>query len=343
MSDADREMVDRWWQTFVATGQLPKELALVQQRLVRAVHRGSLPSGDVYVKVMAFPRGKDRLRYAVRALPARHEAAMLRATAAAGIPCPEVIAVRTARRWSLPFRSMLVLRALPAAPGDVAPRASLRDEAAIAARLLAAGIVHPDLHGDNFVPLRDGRLAVIDMQSARRCRASRRHRFACAVKLLQHRAATTAEANDALLGSGLLDRAGDVDLARRRAADAQRHFVQKRILRCLSESTEFSRQLRWWGVEHRIRGELPGGRWLRGRKVDLRRAWLGQRALQVVEQRVPVFPAFARNWWWLGGGAALYVPASCSDARIESEVQAATAGHALFRPLHVPVTSERPD
>ena len=76
---ADAAVVARWWQHFVATGRLPAELPLVQGRLVRAVHRGELPSGPVFVKVMTFPRGKDRLRYLLRALPGEHEARMLAA------------------------------------------------------------------------------------------------------------------------------------------------------------------------------------------------------------------------------------------------------------------------
>lgn len=326
MSDAAE--LDRWWRTFVATGRLPDDLPLVQGRLVRAVHRGELPSGPVYVKVMAFPRAKDRLRYAVRALPAAHEAAMLAATAAAGIPCPEVVAVRTARRRGLPFRSLLVLRALDRR--DEEPElARLGEEAALAARLLAAGIVHRDLHPGNFVRLADGRLAVLDLQSAGRSRrgGAAHRRLAAAVRLVQHRPELSpAAAAAALLPSGLLRDPGEVDRVLAAGERARRAFVHSRIRRCLEVSTEFTRHVRWLGVEHRTRGELAPGRWIRGGR-DLRRVWLGQRAAQVLDDGKPMFHAFLQKWWWFGGGGALYAPLACSEERIEAGVRDALAAY----------------
>lgn len=324
----DAAALERWWRAFVATGRLPEELALVQARLVRTVARGDLPSGPVFVKAMTFPRAKDRLRYALRSLPAAHEAAMLRVTAAAGIRCPEVVAVRASRRLGLPDRSMLVLAALPVVPEAPPIDATrLREEAAIAARLLAAGIVHSDLHGANFVRCDDGELAVLDLQSARLRRSGPRDRLAAAVRLLQDRTQVDAgAASAALVGAGLLATAGEASRAITLAVDGRRAFVRGRILRCFAESTEFTRRVSWRGVEHRTRGELPAGRWWRGGR-ELRRAWIGQRALFVLDGREPAFPAYRRNWWWLGGGGALYVPAACSDDRIEAEVRALADGH----------------
>ncbi|MBL8748759.1 MAG: hypothetical protein JNK78_06335 [Planctomycetes bacterium] len=324
----DSAVLDRWWREFVATGRLPDDLAVVQTRLVRTVARGDLPSGPVFVKAMTFPRAKDRLRYALRPLPAVHEAAMLRATAAAGIRCPEVVAVRTARRFGLPDRSMLVLAALPVVPGAPPTDGTrLREEARIAARLMAAGIVHPDLHGANFVRCEGGELAVLDLQSARRRRSGPADRLAAAVRLLQDRTAVDeGAAGAALIAADLLSTPSEASRAFRLAAGGRRAFVRSRILRCFAESTEFTRRVSWCGVEHRTRGELPVGRWWRGGR-ELRRAWIGQRALFVLEAREPVFPAYRRNWWWLGGGGALYVPAACSDDRIEAEVRALADGH----------------
>lgn len=337
MTPEDAAVVDRWWSTFVATGQLPAELELVQGRLVRAVHRGDLPSGRAYLKAMTFPRAKDRLRYALRPLPAAHEAAMLAATAAAGVPCPEVVAVRTQRRAGLPFRSLLVLRELPV---DGERRPTLGEQAALASRLLAAGIVHGDLHGENFVRLRDGRAAVLDLQSARRRRVTRVHHVACAARLLQDRPALDDESATTLsIAAGLLRDESEASSARVMAAAGRRAFVRGRVLRCFAESTEFTRRYGWWGREHRTRGELPPGRWRRHH--DAEHAWIGQRALFVFDGRPPVFAAFRRNWWWLGGGASLYVPAPCGDDRFEAEVDAAAAGLARFRALDAQVAREQ--
>ncbi|MBL9077042.1 MAG: phosphotransferase [Planctomycetes bacterium] len=327
MSDAAE--LDRWWQTFVATGRLPAELPLVQGRLVRAVHRGRLPSGDVFVKVMTFPRGKDRLRYLLRPLPGAHEATMLGATGAAGIPCPEVVAVRTARRFGLPHRSMLVLRALPVRTAPEPAAARLADEAALATRLLAAGIVHRDLHPGNFVRLVDGRLAVLDLQSAGRAPrgSSAASRFAIAVRLLQDRGdLPPAEAQRALTAGGLLADAATVDRVLAAAARARAEFLRRRIRRCFEVGTEFTRHVRWCGIEHRTRGELAGGRWWRGNRT-LRRAWLGQRAQHLLEGTPPRFAAFLQKWWWLGGGGALYAPRACSEERFQVDVREALSAY----------------
>ncbi|HEX6811307.1 MAG TPA: lipopolysaccharide kinase InaA family protein [Planctomycetota bacterium] len=338
-SAADRETIDRWWQTFAATGRLPAELELVQGRLVRAVHRASLPSGPVYVKVMTFPRGKDRLRYLLRALPAVHEARLLRATAAAGIACPEVVGVRTERRGLLPARSMLVLRALAVRPGPERDlRAQLADEAALAMRLLAAGILHRDLHSGNFVRLLDGSLAVLDLQSATLRSGpclSRRCRLATAARLVRERPGLEPEvAAAALVQSGLVRDAAESETVRLRAARERGRFWRSRIRRCLQESTEFTLRTGLRGRLYRTRGELGDGRWWHGGGRELRRAWLGQRALHLRDGRAPLFPAFFQNWWWLGGGAALYVPRACREDRIRAEVQAASAGFVVSERAH---------
>jgi hypothetical protein len=326
---ADRAVLDRWWRAFVDTARLPPELPLVQGRLVRAVHRGDLPSGPVFVKVMTFPRGKDRLRYLLRALPGAHEATMLAATAAAGIACPEVVDVRSARRAGLPFRSMLVLRALVHRDDGPGAEARLGEEAALAARLLAAGIVHRDLHSGNFLRLHDGRLAVLDLQSASRTRRpiGRGRRLAAAVRLLQDRdQMPRAMAAAALLRSGLLRDEAEVESAWAATGRARARFLRGRIRRCLSVSTEFTRGLEWRGVLHRTRGELGEGRWWYGGR-ELRRAWLGQRAMQVLEARPPMFRAFLQKWWWFGGGGGLYAPRACSEEQIEAGVSDAIGAY----------------
>ncbi len=330
---ADAQMIAGWWREFVDSGRPPAGLVVVQQRLVRSVLRGELPSGPVHLKLMAFPRAKDRLRYSLRALPAAHEARLLTCVRAAGICCPEVLAVHTRRRFGLPSHSLLVLRTLPVVAESAPPAARFAAEAALAARLLAAGIVHPDLHGENFVRLADGRLAVLDLQSARTvapaAAAAARWRLPVAARLLRATTVPAAQALLALMAASLVrdeqERAAVVSLAAREAA----RFERSRVLRCLQESTEFERRVGLAGVEHRLRGELPPGRWMHG-GARLREAWIGQRALQLRRGRAPVFRAFFRKWWWLGGGAALYLPAACGDQAFQAEVQAAAMGYSLL-------------
>jgi len=326
---ADAAELDRWWRSFVASGRLPADLELQQGRLVRSVHRGQLPSGPVFVKVMTFPRGKDRLRYLLRVLPAEHEARLLAATAAAGIVCPPVVAVRSARRWGLPYRSMLVLRALEHRHEGGALDGRLQEEAVLARRLLAAGIVHRDLHSGNFLRLIDGRLAVLDLQSASRTgrRAGTARRVAAAVRLLQDRAGLSrGDAAAALLGSGLLRDEAEAERAWAAAEVARARFLRGRIRRCLAESTEFTRRPGLRGVLHRTRGELGDGTWRLGGR-ELRRAWLGQRALQVLDGQPPVFRAYLQKWWWFGGGGGLYAPRACSEEQIEAGVRDAIAAY----------------
>lgn len=324
----DGSELERWWQTFVADGAVPAELQHVQGRLIRAVHRGELPSGPVHVKTMTFPRGKDRLRYAFRALPAVHEARMLEETRRAGIPCPEVVAVRAQRRALLPHRSMLVLRSLPLAD-DPGGRSRLDDEIALTARLVEAGIHHRDLHTDNFVRQRDGQLAILDLQSASRIRPGQADasglRESVSARLLRDR--TDDERAFALVRMqevGLLRSEAEAESVNTRIRQMQEHFRDARIRRCLMTSTEFERRVGLRGVEYRHRGALPAGRWWWGDRA-LRDAWVGQRARHLAEGSSPPFAAFFQKWWWLGGGAALYVPDQCNDERIEVEVRSASS------------------
>lgn len=329
----DDPVLARWWQTFCDTGALPAELERVQGRLIRSVHRGVLPSGPVFVKTMAFPRSKDRVRYLLRPLPAAHEAAMLRHTAAAGLPCPEVLAVRCARRVGLPFRSLLVLRSLPVVPERAPPRQRLEDEVVVAQRLLAAGILHRDLHTENFVRQQDGALAVLDMQSASRLGARARSasaRLAVATRLLRDRAPEEREPGIAfMLERGLLRDAHEQQQVRQRCVAAEAHHREARLRRCFVNSTGFRRTLRPLGVEYRVRDGhgAAAGRWWRPAAAsglggrELGAAWLGQRRRFLATGAPPPFLAFFRKWWWLGGGGALYVPASCTDEWTEAEVR----------------------
>jgi|GEM_PF-4924205 len=327
MSDTDRDALAHWWRAFIRDGELPSTLQRVQGRLIRSVHRGRLGRGDVYVKTMTFPRAKDRLRYLIREMPAAHEAAMLRATAASGVACPEVVAAYTERRYGLPRRSMLVLRALDVVVEDRPPERRTADEIHLAMRLLRRGIYHGDLHGDNFVRLSSGDLAVLDMQSAQlfdpNAKEMKSRRQAVAARILRELSgAKERAAIDAMLGCQMIDSDDEVAGVLEARDRGRWRYQRARIRRCLQSSTEFERRLSWSGVCYRSRAKQSGGRWIRGGN-ELREAWLGQRIRQLQDDGPQMFGAFSRKWWWLGGGAALYVLDDCSDAEIQAAVTAA--------------------
>lgn len=337
MSSVERDVVARWWRDFVASGRAPPELERVQGRIIRAVHRGPLGDGEAFVKTMTFPRAKDRLRYLLRRLPAEHEAQMLRATAAAGIPCPEVVGAYTSRRGGVPHRSMLVLRALPVARADVPKDVERCDERVaaeveVAARLLRAGIYHGDLHGENFVSLDSGELAVLDMQSARTFRGGAGgRRLEVAARMLRERdGAEERAAVVAMQAHGLLRSADEVSRALRRRDHLRAAYEGSRVRRCLQTSTGFERRASWSGVRYARRDRASRGRWLRG-GAEFGDAWIGQRVLELRDRRPPLFGAYFRKWWWLGGGAGLYVAEQCREAQIEAEVEAAAAAGRRWR------------
>ena len=177
-SEGVQARCDAWWQRMLESRDpdgpvhptLPPDVAPVQTRLVRAVGRGTLADGrSVYLKAMDFPRWKDRLRYLFRALPAAHEAALLREVAATGLNCPVVVYAATARRWAMPWRSLLITEALPVAAQSAQKHGPVTwsEASAVAARLAEAGVFHPDLHRLNLERLDDGGVAVLDLQSAR--------------------------------------------------------------------------------------------------------------------------------------------------------------------------------
>jgi hypothetical protein len=324
-NDADAAVVDGWWAELCARNRLPSDLAPVQVRRIRGVYRGHLPSGPVHVKAMAFPRAKDRLRYAVRALPAAHEAAMLAAVAAAGIPAPEVVAVRTARRGLLPFRSLLVLRTLPVVPDAQPLPRRVRDEATLAARMLAAGIEHRDLHAGNFVRLDDGRLAVLDLQSAHRVGVASAlrpaSRIALGATMLRVRPPELAQE---LVAAGLLHDDREAAAAVAAAAVDDARFAQLRIDRCLHDCTEFARSFHWWGAEHRLRGAVDGLRWhdVGGEGVP---AWRGQRDRMLAKGGAPAFVGLRRRWPWLGGRTWIGVDPSTAAGDVARAVAEAAA------------------
>jgi hypothetical protein len=330
LAAADIAAIDHVWQCVLATGRLPAASLLVRERLVRQVARIELPSGPAFAKAMSFPRTKDKLRYALRALPSTREAAMLALVRGLGLPCPDVLGVHAARRGLLPFRSLLVLRALDVGVerGDAVQRLCAR--AAIAARLADHGLLHTDLNPDNFVPLVDGRLAVIDVQSMQRSRDRRQAKAEMAARLL-------AEAGDLppLVAREVLAAAGLVAINDERvlamATDLMAAWLRTRARRCLQGSTEFEvHRIGLVGVEHRHRGDLPPGRWIDAGRDGLV-VWLGQRALEIVERSAPVFVALRRSRLPLGRGCSLFVRSSLEGSAVAAARTAASTAFARHR------------
>jgi hypothetical protein len=307
----------------------PAGTVAVQTRLIRAVYRGQLPSGnEVYLKVMAFPRRRDRLRYWLRPLPALHEAAMLRAAHAAGVPCPRVAGLLTRRgSFGRPVLSILATAALPVLPGAV-PR--LHACSALAARLLDAGIVHPDLHEKNFVQLACGETAVLDLQSARvtAAAANAQARVRAAARLL---AADwpQAEVGATVAAAGLLDRAYVVP-ALRRAQLLRVQALHRRVHRCRMESTEFAVFRRGWGAGVQRRNAPAGGHWHYG-GAELIRLWLGARYCEVVDRESPQLGALFRNSWWLPRRCSVYIAPVGGAAQFEQRSARWLDGYLRFK------------
>ncbi len=314
-----------WWAAVRQDpSRLPAGVEPVQARLIRSVGRAELPGhGRVYLKQMGFPRWQDRLRYLLRALPARHEARMLRCAAAHGIPVPRVLFAAGRRRFGQPCASLLVTQGL-----DVDGEPQDGDVACLAARLADAGIWHRDLHRGNFVRCQDGRTVVLDLQSARSRRKplGRRLRVRMAAKLV---ASGVDPAQ--LTASGLL--AGtDAAQARALAERQQRHWLRRRIERCLQCSTEFDRRRWQGGILFSRRGQQPEGIELVG-GPELERLWLGDRALEVLEGRKPMLVAWFRKSRWLRGPGSVYIPRSGAQPDLVSVKQELERGYVRYLTL----------
>ena len=329
LTAADRDRCDRWWGECLARSGLPADVEPVKTRLIRQVGRARLPdAGEVYLKVMNFPRSKDRLRYLFRALPCHHEARMLRVVAELGIPCPEVLQVRGSRAFGLPRLSMLVMRALDRSESEPVGGAM----AALAGKLAKAGVFHPDLHRNNYVLLSDGRLAVLDLHSAKRLSPglSRAQRLSMAARLIGG-SPSLAEDPSALVQAGLL-RAQDVEIAERRAQLLARDQTIRQIRRCLRDSTEFQLRRKWNGVLYQRRSGLCGGTWIDG-GPELRQWWIGDRALEVLEQRPPGLRALFQKTLWLPGRHSVYIAEPLDRAAILLLARTLLGGYTALRKL----------
>jgi len=325
----DKRLLQEWWrQCWERPGQLPADLTFVQQKIVRAVGRGELPhAGSVYAKVMWFPRAKDKVRYAFRALPGVHEARMLELVKKIGIPCPEVLFARGRRVMGAPRLSLLVV-------SDLHPHGDAPDAEAmigVAARLLAAGVFHPDLNPYNFVRLASGETAVLDMQSARQRTGTigRRERLQMAVKLLSH-LESTEQLLERMVHNTFLRR-DEVPLVRDKIAEDRRRWQLKRIHRCFMESTLFTVKWRWNGTVFRRRGAAGDGTWVEG-GAELIRYWIGDRSQEVLADHAPVLGSLFRRSPLLPGKHKLYIPGGGQEV-LQDAVPRLLEGHAKYLEL----------
>lgn len=308
-------------------GELPADCRRVKSRLVRAVGKGVIPGDrEVYLKVMGFPRGKDRLRYLLRPLPAVHEAKALLRCQRGGIACPQPLYALASRRWGQPRLSFLAIAGMEVEDR----RPPLAEVAALAARMAKIGLFHPDLNPGNFLPLVDGSLAVIDLQSARWRRAPLRRslRIRMAAKLWAE--SLLQEDPEALVVAELIgspDLSAVLDLAE----GLRIAHLRGRILRCLRTSSEFRVRRHWNGVSYRRRVEveevcLHGG-------GELRKLWIGDRVRQVLDAKPPIFTALFMKSWWLPGRHSLYYPRAPGADIMASESKPLLEGYRRFHDL----------
>lgn len=312
---------------------------VVRSRLIRRVGRGELPDlGPAYVKLMAFPRFRDRVRYAVRPLPAVHEARMfaLVQERVPDVATPPVLAWLGERSLCGPRLSVLVTAALPLSEPPIEPE--LPRVVRLAHRLADAGVFHPDLHGANTPVLDDGRLALLDLQSvrARRRPLGRRARMRMAEKLAApgHEGVAAAVAEGGLVDAR--DAAALEGRARRRALGE----IDRRIRRCLTNSTAFRvrRGLAATTYERRGIGEQ---REVRRGGAELLAAWIGDRVCEVLGGSEPLFGALVRDRLWLGGRCHLYIPRSTDPEVVDQRWPELLQEHRRWRALRAGRETDR--
>ena len=326
--DDVRQLEDWWAQCWARPGQLPAGLVKVQQKIVRAVGHGQLPhAGSVYAKAMWFVRAKDKLRYALRALPGVHEAGMLGVVSKAQIPCPQVLLVRGRRVMGVPRLSLLVVADLHPATAAAKPRAMMD----VAARLVAAGVYHEDLNPGNFLLLESGDTAILDLQSSRqKPTIGRRDRLRMAAKLLSHLEAPETHLGD-VVESGLLSQ-HDAPLVLDTIAEMRWRRKLSRIRRCFKESTLFTVDWQWNGTMFRRRraanGDTNGGTWVEGGE-ELIRYWIGDRSQEVLGDSAPVLGCLFRRSALLPGKHKLYIPAGGQET-LHDAVPRLLEGHAKY-------------
>ncbi len=314
-------------ESLAARGALPAACEDVQSRLIRSVGRGRLASGRlVYLKLMAFPRGKDALRYIHRSLPAEREARSLLRLAAGGIDCPRPLYVQTQRRCLRPHFSFLAMTAIETEERQP----DFAEYCALTARLTGLGLFHPDLNPGNFLCQKSGGLALIDLQSARwraaPLAAGLRMRMAAKLWLESGK----GKGSELMVAAGLLQQE-QLPAVLAEARRLRIAFLRGRVLRCLQTSSEFECRRSWRGTMHRRRDRaadhsLEGGR-------ELRQLWIGDRAREILLSEQSQLSALFLRSWWSPGRSALYFPKELAADRLSSERSAQLAAFEEFQAL----------
>ena len=312
-------------------GDLPVGVEPVQSRRIRRVGRVTLRDGrSAYLKVMAFPRAKDRLRYLLRRLPAEAEAANLRRLAAAGIPCPPVLAVAADRQLGLPRLSILLTEALPTAEGPP----DFAAVAALAARLADLGCYHPDLNPGNFLHSADGGVAVLDLQSVRFVAGSLPEdlRLAMAVRLVAEIGRGHTAPEQTLVQAGLIPSARAAEVPARAARMLKREQMRW-IDRCLQDSSDFCRRRCWNGSWFVRRAAGEPGPLLQEGGDEVLELWVGDRVREVWDGQPALLSALFRKSWWLPGRNRVYHAGHRSQRPSAGEMASLRAAYARYRDL----------
>ena len=129
----------------------------------------------------------------------------------------------------------------------------------------------------------------------------------------------------ALVAAGLVTRDDLVSLTAAREGLA-RDDLRRRVLRCLDESSEFRLVRSWSGRLHARREPPPPGTAITGGR-ELLEAWIGDRALQVLDGSDPTTCSLFRKWWWLGGGCQLRIGSSIARGAAGEHVRVLREGH----------------
>lgn len=237
----------------------------------RIVWRLELGGRTVYVKRYRVRGWGERLKYLAVAPRAVAEWDAAVGLEGAGIMAAPPIAVGIARRGPWLSDALFLADEVPGEPydrllarlredgADLGPL--LEETAGLFARLVAANVFHPDLHGGNLLGrLEDGRprLALVDLHALRFPRRLGARARARMLGKLAHSLWSMLDEPDLARALALLAADEAEALALRRAiAGVERTRLRSRSKRCVVESTEFTRDdAQGWRVWRRREAPL---------------------------------------------------------------------------------------